>query len=113
MVMYPKRPNSAPARWIWSVRVKLESGFGLAMLETWEKVLVWSTVLLLTFLFWFSVITYTPGHLAYLARRFSYYVFDDENVDLGLLFREMVKGWLRVGWEGVTGVVGGKGRAEL
>jgi hypothetical protein len=40
-------------------------------------------------------------------------VFDDENVDLGLLFREMVKGWMRVGWEGVTGVVGGKGKAEL
>jgi hypothetical protein len=55
----------------------------------------------ITLVFWLSVFAYYPGHLAYLSRRFSYYVFEDENVDLRLVFREWLVRQLKRGWDGV------------
>lgn len=37
---------------------------------------------IITLLFWFSVYTYLPGHLAYLSRRYAYYVYGDEAAHL-------------------------------
>ena len=63
----------------------------------------------ITFFFWWSVITYYPSHLAYLSRRFSYYVWGDESIDAGGVFREWLKDQLWRAWEGGKGLVGGGG----
>ena len=67
------------------------------------------TFLAITLAFWLSVFTYYPRHLAYLSRRFSYYVFEDETVDLNLLIRDWIVTQFRRGWEGVKAVGGGSG----
>lgn len=41
-----------------------------------------STLTIITLLFWFSVYTYLPAHLAYLSRRYAYYVYGDEAAHL-------------------------------
>jgi hypothetical protein len=99
----------------------LSSTFGFSMLQTWETVLVCEcqsfllqTILLvegganvrvsqdpahiavsllfaLTLLFWLSVFTLYPRYLAYLSRRFSYYVFEDESISVS----GAVKAWLK------------------
>ena len=96
----------------------LSSSLAFNMLERWEQILLrkrspsiipqaqswiatsatipvqWLTpvsiTFLTTFLFWYSVYNYTPGHIAYLCRRFAYYVYGDETVDLNVVFREWV-----------------------
>lgn len=47
--------------------------------------------LLITVLFWASVLTLYPRYISYVGRRFSYYVFDDETVST----RALVKGYVR------------------
>ena len=64
-------------------------------------------LLFITFLFWASVITYYPGHLAYLSRRFSYYVYDDETVDVGSVFKHWVGTQVGNAWRGVKTIGGG------
>jgi hypothetical protein len=63
---------------------------------------------LVTVTFWMSVITYYPSHIAYLSRRFSYYVFDDETIDAGLVFRQWISREAGRLWEGVKGLGGAK-----
>ena len=114
-------------------RIRLESTFGLAMMETWEKVLICTHIISLfslhliltqtfidgaflsiTLLFWLSFFTYYPGHLAYLSRRFSYYVFEDESVDVGLMVREWLAEQARRGWQRFKAVGGADGsRASM
>ena len=74
-----------------------------------------SVLLCITALFWLSVFAYTPAHIDYLSRRFSYYVFDDESVDLGLLLREWMKDKAGVVWGGAKRLIGSgaSGKAEL
>ncbi|ORY21096.1 hypothetical protein BCR39DRAFT_456949, partial [Naematelia encephala] len=86
-------PSPGIRRLLWTYQ-QLEAMIGADLLENWEKAMIATTFLTITFFFWWSVLTYYPSHLSYLSRRFAYYVFDDETVDLGLLFR----GWL---WEKV------------
>ena len=101
------------------------------MMENWEKALIcrsaslpavaiadgWTdgTFLFITLLFWISFLTYAPGHLAYLSRRFSYYVFEDESVNVGLLIWEWLAEQARRGWKGAKGVSesGGAGIEEM
>jgi hypothetical protein len=71
------------------------------------------TCLFITLFFWLSVFTYYPGHLAYLSRRFSYYVFEDESVDVGLMVREWIAGRIRRGRDGIRMIGGSGGKAEL
>jgi hypothetical protein len=62
----------------------------------------------ITLVFWLSVFAYLPGHLAHLSRRFAYYVFEDENADLGLIFRDWMFRQVKRGWDGLR-LVGGSG----
>lgn len=72
-----------------------------------------SILLIGTLTFWISVITYYPGHIAYLSRRFSYYVFEDENVNAGLVFRQWTSREIGKAWSGVKAIGGGDGRPDL
>ncbi|EIW65736.1 hypothetical protein TREMEDRAFT_35792, partial [Tremella mesenterica DSM 1558] len=100
MPQYPPRPPPGIRRTFWSYRTKFEVTFGFSMLEAWEKGMIYMLMLIITAVFWISVFNYTPRHLGYLHRRFSYYVFDDENVDVRFLLRDWV-------WDGVDGVWSG------
>lgn len=62
----------------------------------------------MTITFWVSVYTYSPGHIAYLSRRFAYYVYDDETVDIGRVFRD----WIGEQVGKVTHVIRGAGPGE-
>lgn len=74
-----------------------------------ERSLIPVTIFLcISVTFWWSVLTYYPKHLAYLSRRFSYYVFEDETVDAGLVFRQWVGRSIGRAWEGVKGIGGAK-----
>jgi hypothetical protein len=55
-----------------------------------------------------SVYSLYPGHLAYLSRRFAYYVFDDETVDVGRVFREWVGEQFSRVFRGLRGIGAGK-----
>jgi len=44
--------------------------------------------LLATLIFWWSVYNYLPSHIAYLARRLSYYIHGDETI-----FGAVLAGW--------------------
>jgi hypothetical protein len=46
--------------------------------------------LLATLIFWWSVYNYLPSHIAYLARRLSYYIHGDENA---AIFGAVLAGW--------------------
>jgi len=46
--------------------------------------------LLATLVFWWSVYNYLPSHIAYLARRLSYYIHGDENA---AIFGSLSAGW--------------------
>lgn len=41
---------------------------------------------------------YFPGHIEYLVKRYSYYVYGDENVDLLACTRAYVAEWLNLAW---------------
>ena len=49
--------------------------------------------LLATLVFWWSVYNYLPSHIAYLARRLSYYIHGDENA---AIFGTLSAGWWAV-----------------
>lgn len=55
--------------------------------------------------FWFSAYTYFPGHIKYLAKRFSYYVYGDETIDLLASARAYVAEWVNLAWLWVCGVL--------
>jgi hypothetical protein len=65
----------------------------------------------ITLVFWISVFAYLPGHLAHLSRRFAYYVFEDENADLLMIFRNWIMGQFKRGWDGLNFVGGGPSAA--
>lgn len=48
--------------------------------------------LLITTLFWASVLTLYPRYISYVGRRFSYYVFDDETVSTRAVVRAYLRG---------------------
>ncbi|KAK8864441.1 hypothetical protein IAR55_001690 [Kwoniella newhampshirensis] len=112
---YPHPPPPGFKRTLWRWSVIFESTFALSMMQPWEKGLIWSTLIIITTLFWLSVFTYYPGHLAYLSRRFAYYVFEDENADLRAIFREWLRDQIRQCLDGVRGLFGmaAGGRVEL
>ena len=64
--------------------------------------------MLITVTFWVSFFTYYPSHIAYLSRRFSYYVFDDETVDAGLVFRQWFSRQVGSLWDTLRGLGGVK-----
>ncbi|OCF36823.1 hypothetical protein I316_01419 [Kwoniella heveanensis BCC8398] len=114
MPHYPPRPPPGIRRYIWDKRVLIESTFALSMMQPWEKLLIVGTLLITCLLFWVSVYTYYPSHLAYLSRRFAYYVYGDETADVRGMFWAWIKAQFVRAGEGVKGVVGGeKGRLEL
>ena len=59
--------------------------------------------LAITVTFWWSVINFYPKHIAYLSRRFSYYVFEDENVNAIMVFRHWVGRGIAKAWNGLLG----------
>jgi len=67
--------------------------------------------LAITVTFWWSVINFYPKHIAYLARRFSYYVFEDENVNAIMVFRHWVARRVGGAWNSLRG--SGAGVKEL
>jgi MFS superfamily sulfate permease-like transporter len=88
--------------------------------------LIVGVCLLATLIFWWSVYNYLPSHIAYLARRLSYYIHGDENAAifgmLGVSWWAVVKRELglvgklyrgiwesRFGWEDTMD----KGRVDL
>ncbi|WVR07083.1 hypothetical protein IAU60_004122 [Kwoniella sp. DSM 27419] len=106
MPHYPPRPAPGFRRFIWDKRVLIESTFALSMMQPWEKVLIVGTLFITLLLFWVSVYSYYPSHLAYLSRRFAYYVYGDETADVRGYFREWVKAQVGRGLDGVRGVIG-------
>lgn len=66
-----------------------------------------SIALLVTIALWASIFTYSPGHIRYLSRRFAYYVFGDESVDVLLVLRQGIAAEVRKGWNGLK-AIGGK-----
>jgi len=116
MVRYMDPPPPGVRRWFWKWWVRFMATFGFNYLEPWEQILIFITLGIATVAFWVSVYTYSPGHLAYLHRRFSYYVFEDENVDVGALVLAWMSAQARRSWDLVKkprdgSVVGS--RAEL
>lgn len=61
----------------------------------------------ITALFWYSAFTYFPAHVRYISKRFSYYVFEDENVDAFARFRAYVAECLNVLWLSLRGAAAG------
>ncbi|WVQ86064.1 hypothetical protein IAT38_008232 [Cryptococcus sp. DSM 104549] len=115
--MYTPRPPPGIRRRLWDWSMWFQSTFALSMMQPWEKAVILSTLSIVTLLFWISVYTYLPNHLAYLSRRFAYYVYGDETAEVDLL--GPVGEWVEEGWvKGVVevrkglGMVGG-GRVEL
>ncbi|KAI9639728.1 uncharacterized protein MKK02DRAFT_29723 [Dioszegia hungarica] len=108
---YPEAPADKRG-WryaIWKKRMMLSSTLGFSMLQTWETVLVLTLLFALTLIFWLSVFNLYPRYFAYLSRRFSYYVFEDENASLSAALRE----WAREGVRRVLGsgaAAGGKAK---
>ncbi|WVQ80754.1 hypothetical protein IAT38_002859 [Cryptococcus sp. DSM 104549] len=89
--MYSPRPPPGIRRKIWRMKMWFESTFALSMMQPWEKAVIWGTILIITAFLWFSLYTYYPGHIAYLWRRFAYYVYDDENANVPAIIKEGIK----------------------
>lgn len=64
--------------------------------------------LIVTITFWMSVYTYSPSHIAYLSRRFAYYVYDDETVDISRVFKEWIGAQFGKISHGIRGAAPGK-----
>jgi len=108
----PPPPKGTIRRKLWEISLKIDAAFAFTLIDRWEKYLILITFGIITFVFWLSVITYYPRHLAYLSRRFSYYVFDDENVSLALVLKEWIGSEIRrlsEIWGGKDGGVGAPG----
>ena len=58
--------------------------------------------LIATLIFWWSVYNYLPSHIAYLARRLSYYIHGDENA--AILGGKIMSWWIAIKRE--LGLVG-------
>lgn len=58
----------------------------------------------ITALFWYSAFKYFPGHFSYLTKRFSYYVFGDENVNFVGAVMASISEWLNLVWLSVRGL---------
>ncbi|WWC62009.1 uncharacterized protein I303_104596 [Kwoniella dejecticola CBS 10117] len=92
MPHYPPRPPPGMRRMIWNQRIWLESTFATSMMQPWEKALIVTVLTFVTLLIWFSIYTYLPSHIEYLAKRWSYYVYGDETVEVSA----PIKAWIRV-----------------
>lgn len=60
-------------------------------------------VLPITALFWYSCVKYFPSQFHYMSRRFAYYVFGDENVDILAAVRGYIAEWLNLLWFYIRG----------
>lgn len=60
-------------------------------------------VLPITALFWYSCFKYFPSQFHYMSRRFAYYVFGDENVDMIAAVRGYVAELLNMLWFHIRG----------
>ncbi|TYJ54386.1 hypothetical protein B9479_004974 [Cryptococcus floricola] len=80
--LYTARPPPGFRRKLWDWSTTFEVTFALSMMQPWEKAVIWTTLALITLLFWFSLYSYLPAHVTYLQRRYAYYVYGDENVEL-------------------------------
>ncbi|ORX36606.1 hypothetical protein BD324DRAFT_626496 [Kockovaella imperatae] len=99
MTQYQKPPPPGIRRILWAVRLKFEAMTAIAMLETWEKLLVYCLLFGLICLFWWSFLHYSPSHYAYLSRRCAYYIWGDESLSPGHEMRTWI--WNHLG--GATG----------
>ncbi len=70
-------------------------------------------VLPVTLFFWYSSYAYFPGHIRYLTRRYAYYVYGDETVDLLACARAHVAEWVNIAWLWLCSVLGTSPRVEL
>ncbi|WWC89282.1 uncharacterized protein L201_004203 [Kwoniella dendrophila CBS 6074] len=114
MPHYPPRPSPGIRRVIWNQRMWLESTFAMSMMQTWEKALIVTVLALVTLLVWFSLYTYFPSHVKYLAKRWSYYVYGDETVEVSA----PIKAWIKLQLQNLLGglknnTIGEKGKLEL
>lgn len=98
------------------------------MLEWWEALIVgeynarcWAAVpnrpglfvFPITALFWYSAIKYFPSQFRYVSRRFAYYVFGDESVDILATILAYFAEWLNLLWFYIRGSPLKTGHVEL
>ncbi|TIA88361.1 hypothetical protein E3P99_02625 [Wallemia hederae] len=76
--MQPPNPNSF-SYLLWKFRTGFESEWGLAILEPWERALVFSLVTAILSIILFSVFFYAPAQLLRLKTRLAYYLFGSES----------------------------------
>ncbi|WVQ67625.1 uncharacterized protein L199_005828 [Kwoniella botswanensis] len=114
MPHYPPRPPPGIRRLIWNQRIWIESTFATSMMQPWEKALILTVLSFVTLLIWFSLYTYFPSHVAYLSRRWSYYVYGDETVEVLAPIKAYILAQIGRVLGRVKSAVGGqKGRLEL
>ncbi|WRT66412.1 uncharacterized protein IL334_003368 [Kwoniella shivajii] len=113
MPHYPARPPPGIRRVIWNQRIWLESTFATSMMQPWEVALIVTVLATVTLLIWFSIYTYLPSHIAYLARRWSYYVYGDENVEVTAPIKIWIRSQFGKAFGGVRDSIGGKVQLEL
>ncbi|KAL7416784.1 hypothetical protein BDY24DRAFT_378242 [Mrakia frigida] len=80
---FPHRPPPPGLRrFFWRQRIWFEATFGLAMLDTWEIIMVYSILLFFTSFLLLSIYYYLPTHVSFLRRRAAYYITGDESSSL-------------------------------
>ncbi|KLT40944.1 hypothetical protein CC85DRAFT_286977 [Cutaneotrichosporon oleaginosum] len=113
IVRYDKQPPRGIRRYLWKKGVQIDAHLCFAMLEWWEALLIALMVLPVTLFFWYSCYAYFPGHIRYLSRRFAYYVYGDDSVDLVAGARAYVAEWVNLAWLWLCRVLGTSPRLEL
>ncbi|BEJ15620.1 hypothetical protein CspHIS471_0502250 [Cutaneotrichosporon sp. HIS471] len=113
IVRYDKMPPRDIRRYLWKKCVQIDAHLCFAMLEWWEALLIALIVLPVTLFFWYSSYAYFPGHIRYLTRRYAYYVYGDEALDLLASSRAYIAEWLNIAWLWFCSVVGTSPRVEL
>ncbi|EKD00221.1 hypothetical protein A1Q2_05398 [Trichosporon asahii var. asahii CBS 8904] len=99
----PPPPNPLRLGGVLTYSVRIDGHLGTAMLEWWEALIVGIVVLPITALFWYSCFKYFPSQFHYMSRRFAYYVFGDENVDMIAAVRGYIAELLNLLWFYIRG----------
>ncbi|EOR01910.1 hypothetical protein E3P92_02293 [Wallemia ichthyophaga] len=73
-------PNSNSFSYlVWKFITVMESEWGFAILEPWEKAMVLSLLLTVSSIILFSVLFYAPAQLLRLKTRLAYYLFGSDS----------------------------------
>ncbi|KAF6752824.1 hypothetical protein DFP72DRAFT_1046979 [Ephemerocybe angulata] len=75
---FTRKPSGTLARYVWKWRMWFEATFVLSMLEPWEKIMLVTIFLVVSFFFTSAIIKYLPKHLTIMKRRATYYLIGQE-----------------------------------